>query len=541
MDGSQDISGAALGGDALIASLRQVLGADGVIVDDAERQLYSADFFSAGVTCRAVIRPPDADSLSCAMHILNAAGVAVTPRGGGLSYTGGYIPAVANSVVVDMKGMSRIIEISEEDMFVTAEAGVTWKQLYEALLPKGLRLPFFGTYSGAGATVGGGISNGALFLGTARYGTVSEIVLGVEVVLADGTVLTTGQGSVALSPKPFFRTFGPDLTGLFVHDAGALGIKTRATLRLIRVPAENDYLSFAFPHLPDAIAAISEVSRAEAAEDAFVIDPASARRNLTANGLGGDIDALVKVVAQERGFLKGLKAGIDLVRHGRDFAPQGAYLLNLVLAGKSRAAVEHDMETCRRIAADNNGAEIPNSLPKAARANLFPPLNGVVGEDGRRWVALNAKIAHSQGRPIVEGAEAIFDKYRAEMTAHTIEIALLFTVISNHAFSYECVFRWKDDWTALHRRTMAPDYAERLGEPTATPGAWALIDKIRAEITAFFKSQGAASSQIGKTYHYIDALKPETRDMIVRVKALLDPKGLMNPGSLGLAPARAVP
>jgi FAD/FMN-containing dehydrogenase len=520
--------------DALIASLRQVLGADGVAVDMAERQLYSADLFLNGPICRAVIRPSDAQALSRAMEILNAAGIAVAPRGGGYSYTGGYIPGQEDMVMVDMAGMNRIIEISEEDMFVTAEAGVTWKQLYEALLPKGLRLPFFGTYSGSGATVGGGISNGALFLGTARYGTVSEIVLGLEVVLADGTVLTTGQGGVTASPKPFFRTFGPDLTGLFVHDAGALGIKTRATLRLIRTPAETDYLSFAFPKLSDAIAAISEVGRAEAAEDSFVIDPASAARNLTAQGLGADIGALAKVVAQERGFIKGLKAGLDLVRHGRDFAPDGAYLLNLVLAGKSRAAVEHDIETCRRIAADNGGAEIPNSLPKAARANLFPPLDSVVGPDGRRWAALNAKVAHSQARTIVEGAEAIFDRYRSEMEAHTIQIALLFTVITNNAFSYECVFRWKDDWTALHRRTMSPDYAKSLGEPAVTPGAWALVDKIRAEITAFFKAQGAASSQIGKTYHYLDALKPETQQTIQGIKALFDPKGLMNPGALGL-------
>ena len=96
-------------------------------------------------------------------------------------------------------------------------------QIYEALKPLGLRLPFFGTFSGRGATVGGGLSNGALFLGTARYGTSAEIVLGMQVVLADGSILHTGQTAISTAKRPFTRTFGPDTTGLFTHDAGALG------------------------------------------------------------------------------------------------------------------------------------------------------------------------------------------------------------------------------------------------------------------------------------------------------------------------------
>jgi FAD/FMN-containing dehydrogenase len=108
-------------------------------------------------------------------------------------------------------------------MYVTVEAGVTWKQLHEALAPRGLRLPFFGTFSGATATVGSGIANGALFFGTARYGTAADCALGLEVVLADGTLLHTGQA--AFGGKPFYRTYGPDLTGLFTHDSGTLGIK----------------------------------------------------------------------------------------------------------------------------------------------------------------------------------------------------------------------------------------------------------------------------------------------------------------------------
>ena len=84
-------------------------------------------------------------------------------------------------VAIDTSGLDRIIKISPEDLYITVEAGVTWKQIYEALTPLGLRLPFFGTFSGARATVGGGLANGALFLGTARHGTAADCVVGLQV------------------------------------------------------------------------------------------------------------------------------------------------------------------------------------------------------------------------------------------------------------------------------------------------------------------------------------------------------------------------
>ena len=85
------------------------------------------------------------------------------------------------------------------------------------LAPLGLRLPFFGTFSGARATVGGGLSNGALFHGTGRHGTAADCALGLAVVLADGTVLQTGQAG--FGGRPFYRTYGPDLTGLMAKAA----------------------------------------------------------------------------------------------------------------------------------------------------------------------------------------------------------------------------------------------------------------------------------------------------------------------------------
>ncbi|MCZ2978581.1 FAD-binding protein, partial [Acinetobacter baumannii] len=92
-------------------------------------------------------------------------------------------------------------------------------------------------------TVGGAIAQNGAFYGSTRHGAVSDSVIGVTVVLADGTLVTTGSAS-RRNTKPFTRDGGPDMTGLFVGDNGALGFKVTATLRLHPRPAYVDFLSF---------------------------------------------------------------------------------------------------------------------------------------------------------------------------------------------------------------------------------------------------------------------------------------------------------
>ena len=176
--------------DRMIDTLKDILGPGAVITDETERAFYSTDVYSAPpAPCAAVIQPDDVATLAKAIGAATQAGYAVVGRGGGMSYTNGYAPKRADTITVDVASLNKIIEISAEGMYITVQAGVTWKQIYDALNPLGLRLPFFGTFSGIKATVGGGLSQGALFMGTARYGQGADIVLGLEVVLADGVRL----------------------------------------------------------------------------------------------------------------------------------------------------------------------------------------------------------------------------------------------------------------------------------------------------------------------------------------------------------------
>jgi D-lactate dehydrogenase (cytochrome) len=517
--------------DELVAALTSALGMGGIVLDLEERRAVSADVYSRGATCAALLKPRDKHALAVAVGTCTRLGYAVLPRGGGLTYTGGYTPPHEHSVVLDTTGLNRIVEIAEEDMYVTVEAGVTWKQLYEALAPRGLRLPFFGTFSGSGATVGSGVANGALFFGTARYGTAADCTLGLEVALADGTLVKTGQA--AFGGKPFYRTYGPDLTGLFTHDSGALGVKVEVTFRLMRTPAHTGFASFAFAGVEAASAALAEVSRSGVAEEAYLFDPDSTRKNLGGVDFAQGLEMLGKVVRGQSGLLKGLKAGARLALAGRHFADD-VYSLHAVCAARNAPALEADLAACRAIATGLGGAVLPDSIPRACRADPFPPMNGVLGTEGDRWAALNAKVAHSAAPALIRDAEALLDGHAAEMEAHGIWMSRLMIAMSTHAFSYEPVFHWNDEWLPIHRRAPEPAYLARLSEPAANPVAREVVHRIRGEMLALFARHGAASNQIARTYPYLDSMAPSTRRMLEAIKRAVDPACLLNPGSLGL-------
>ena len=523
-----------LAGDTakLAARLESVAGADAVILEPDELAYLSTDVYAAGELLPLALAPQDVDTLAAALPIISAAGYAIIPRGGGMSYTGGYTARDTRSVLIDLSRMNRILEVNAEDMTITVEPGVTWKHIYDELTPRGLRLPFFGTFSGARATVGGGLSNGALFMGTARYGTAAEIVLGLEVVCADGRRIVTGQAAF-LNGKPFYRTYGPDLTGLFVHDAGSLGIKSRITLRMMEAPSVTGYASFVFDDIDSCANALSDIARADVAEEAYVFDPETTRASLSESGLASDVRMLAKVVGSSGSLGQGLKAGAKLVAAGRDFGAEDVFSLHVVLAGRAKEAVAADAERCRLIAAENEGREIPDSIPRAARAGLFGPLNGILGPDGRRWAALNAKVAHSDAKTIIRRTDEIIASYADRMQAADVTVSRLMIAISNHAFSFEPVLRWNDEWLPVHKRTPDPAYLKSLEEPPANPEARQLVARIRADIVAVFAEIGAASNQIGKTYPYFDALLPPTRELLLALKRELDPEGRMNPGTLG--------
>lgn len=516
--------------EALLDRLRALCGADGVNCDPAILDAARHDVHASGLSPIAILTPSDADSVAPAIAAITADGCSVAPRGGGLSYTAGYVPADSKTVLIDLSGLNRIVAISPEDMTVTAEAGVTWAQLHAALAPHGLRLPFFGTFSGMGATVGGGLSHGALFFGSARYGSAAEMTLVLDVALADGSVIGTGQSALLVKGKPGFRGFGPDITGLFLNDGGTLGIKIRATFRVIRAPAHLSHASFAFERLDDACRALRGISSEGLVEDCYIMDP-GATDHLDL-GVGDMVRSATAVARASRGFLDATKSLLGMAAGGRGVIPKGHYSLHMTAGGRHASAVAQDIADARAIARGHGGREVAATIPMVARADPFPNLNGVLGPGGGRWAALNAKVALSEAVRLTFEFDAMIAEYRESMEKANVRVTRLASAFSNHCFSFEAVFHWRDTWLPLHRS--APDAAHiaRFNEPAADPVARELVDRLRQETVQLFRRMGAASNQIGRTYPYLSVLSPEARELVLALKRKLDPEMRMNPGVL---------
>ncbi|HSW32380.1 MAG TPA: FAD-binding oxidoreductase, partial [Steroidobacteraceae bacterium] len=118
--------------DGLPVRLVALLGDEHVLTDATSRRFHAQDVHGSGVLPLAVVRPGSPEELAAAVRLVTASGAAVVARGGGMSYTDGYLPIRENTVTFDTTRLNRIVEINPGDHYVTVECGVTWKELAEA-------------------------------------------------------------------------------------------------------------------------------------------------------------------------------------------------------------------------------------------------------------------------------------------------------------------------------------------------------------------------------------------------------------------------
>jgi FAD/FMN-containing dehydrogenase len=222
------VSGAApvsLVEEALVAAL----GPDTVLVGAEVPARNAADWSPLPpVRPRAVVRPRDTDGVAAAMRICAAHGVPVVPQGGLTGLCGGARPG-PETVALSLERLVGVEEIDATTATMTVRAGTPLEAVQSAADEAGFFCPLDLGARGSCA-IGGNISTNAGGNRVIRYGMAREMVLGLEVVLADGTVVTSLN-------KMLKNNAGYDLKHLFIGSEGTLGIVTRAVLRLFPKPA----------------------------------------------------------------------------------------------------------------------------------------------------------------------------------------------------------------------------------------------------------------------------------------------------------------
>lgn len=511
---------------SLLDNLRQALGAQAVDTAGDALALYANDVYRTGGLPLAAVRPATVEALQHGVRLCATAGVVMVPRGGGASYTDGYIRSQGGHVLIDTGALDGIT-IDEGNALVTAGAGTTWAALKAALDARGLRTPFWGPFSGLAATVGGSMSQNTLSHGSTAHGISAQSVIGFDVVLANGDLLTTNACDA-------MRFYGPDLTGLFTGDCGAFGIKARIRLPLLPVMRHAEALSFAFDSFADYHAGVRKAQMARLDDSHFGLDLALSQGQIARQeGVSARLKIALQVMQNAPDKLKGLASLVRMGLAGEDPMRAGAYMCHFIVEGFDAADAAHKARQLRRIIGDH-GREIANTVPTFVRSVPFAPLFNILGPGAERWVPIHGVLAHDKAVAFDAAFKALLAERKADMERLGVWTGTMFSPVGPSGFLYEIALYWPDARTPYHLTTLGADYIAGLKDYPANPAARAYADEVKEAIVALMQDFGAGHFQIGRAYPYQTRLSPQAASLLTAIKRELDPAGLMNPGALGL-------
>jgi len=224
-----------------------------IVLSPATLANYAGDKWFATHQPDAVALPRSTRSVSAILRFAQEHNIPVTPRGAGHGYVGGCVP-VRGGIVLSLERMNRILDINAADFVAVVQPGVNTKRLQGAVERRGLFYPP-DPASRADNFIGGNIATNAGGPRCLKYGVTRDYVLGLEVVLADGTVVRLGS-------RTHKNKTGFDLHRLFVGSEGLLGVITEATLKLIPWPPFRANLAVGFDSMPLAVRTLHAIFRA---------------------------------------------------------------------------------------------------------------------------------------------------------------------------------------------------------------------------------------------------------------------------------------
>ena len=238
--------------EKILHNLAEFLTSEQISVNKTIKELHGKDeSYHAMQLPDIVVFPETAEQVSKIMKLSQQYAIPIVPFGLGSSLEGHVIPE-QGGITVDFSLMNKVLNVDAEDFLVTVQPGVTRTQLNKELKKYGL---FFSVDPGADATLGGMAATNASGTTSVKYGVMRDQVRDLEVVMADGTIIHTGNKAAKSSS-------GLHLNGLFVGSEGTLGCFTEMTLKVYGIPEFVTAARASFPSVKDAVEAVVSILQA---------------------------------------------------------------------------------------------------------------------------------------------------------------------------------------------------------------------------------------------------------------------------------------
>jgi glycolate oxidase len=445
--------------------LERRLPAGELRLDAATLAAHAGDKWFAAHTPDAVALPRSARSVATILRFANARRIPVTPRGAGHGYVGGCVP-VRGGIVLSLARMNRIKEINPRDFVAVVQPGVVTAHLQTAVEKRGLFYPP-DPASRDESCIGGNIITNAGGPRCLKYGVTRDYVLGLEVVLADGTI-------VRLGGRTHKNKAGFELHRLFVGSEGLLGVVTEATLKLLPRPPFRANLAVGFASMRCAVRALHAILGAgflpcalELADE-FTL-AAAYKRTGSANLRGCRAHLIVELDGQESSVRRELGDVEKVIRQQRPlFVQRGVGAAQCEEVWKIRREFSYALR-------DTGLTKLNEDIvvPRGRLEDLF---------------AFAARLQRQHGLPV-----ACF----------------------GHAGDGN-----------IHTNVMV-DFAK----PDAKPRAGAALDELFRQVIAWGGSiTGEHGIGLAKKRWWRQAVSPEVHALHRTIKQALDPRGILNPG-----------
>lgn len=283
----------------LLPHLRGIVGPDGIVEKSTALAVYDCDGYTLEKSVpEVVVLPRTTEEVAAVMRLLHKEQIAFVPRGAGTGLSGGCLPVEA-PIMIGTSRMNKIVHIDLLNRYVVAEAGVVNLWVSNAVKSHGFQYAPDPSSQQA-CTIGGNVAENSGGPHTLKYGVTTNHVLGMEIVLPDGEVVTLG-GAVEDMP-------GYDLRGITIGAEGTFGLVTKATLRLTRQPQEYRTFLAVFESVHEATQTVSDIIAAGIVPAALeMMDHLIIQAVEAAFHFGFPTDAGAVLIIE----LDGLAAGLD--------------------------------------------------------------------------------------------------------------------------------------------------------------------------------------------------------------------------------------